>query len=91
MLDGDHVSLLSQGGEHASWGQRSKHKHHFIKTTTPQPTFSLDNVVLIDKLTSLQKHALVGRWYFSDVSNPNMRDWVDKKWKSMLGYMPTVV
>jgi len=51
----------------------------------------LENIFLFDRITSLQKHSLAGRWYFSEIFDPDMRDSVEKKWKSMLGYMLTVV
>jgi len=33
----------------------------------------------------------MGKWHFTNLSEVEMRIWVDTKWKSLLGYMPTVV
>lgn len=88
---GFHVSHASQGGDQVAWGRHSKNKQRSIKMTSPPPTLSLENVVLIDRITSLDKQASVGRWHFADFSDSNMRDWVGKRWKTMLGYMLTVV
>lgn len=47
--------------------------------------------VLIAKVTNLQKRTLVGKWNFTELSEGEMRNWVALKWKSLLGYMPSVV
>ena len=46
--------------------------------------------MLLDKVISLQKYALVGIWYFSDLLEEEMRDWVESKWKTLLDYAPMV-
>lgn len=71
--------------------QHRRFKHRSIKTAPPPSALALDSDILVDRITSLQKCTLVGRRYFSKMEDSKTRKWIDKKWKLMLGYMPTVV
>jgi len=53
-----------KGGEYEA--PRRKKKQHPIKTIPPPSTCKLDSFFLVDRITSLQKRALVGQWYFPD-------------------------
>lgn len=75
--DVSHSPPMSEGGGHALHGQRSKHRS--IKSIPPPLALTLDSVVLLDRITSLQKWRLVGRWYFSDMEDSEMHNWVEKK------------
>lgn len=33
----------------------------------------------------------MGKWYFAEIEEAEMRNWVATKWKSLLGYIPTLV
>jgi len=72
-------------------GRKGGRKHPPIKISTPVPILSFGHDVLLDHITSLQKRALVGRWYFSEIDEVEMRQWLAKKWKILVGYVPTVV
>lgn len=89
--DSLHATPDLHGVDHAEIGQSTQCQQHSIKITSPTPALVFGHDVLIDHITSLQKRDLVGRWHFADLSEAEMRIWVDTKWKPMLGYMPTVV
>jgi len=91
MSDGDHVSLDLQGGTHVGIERRSSNRHRSIKTTTPPSELVFDNEKLINHISSLHKRAFVGQWNFLELSDFEMRISVDKQWKSLLGYMSTIV
>lgn len=78
-----HALPIPQGGTHAIHGRRSKNRS--IKTITPPPELALDNATLFDHITSLQKWALVGRWYFSKMGDSKMRNWVKRNGNRCLG------
>lgn len=84
--DGRHATLASHEARHVGGDKRGRHKHHAIKITTLTPFLSFGHDVLIDRVISLQKRALVGKWHFVELGEGEMRNWVETKWKLLLGY-----
>jgi len=42
--------------------------------------------MLLDRVISIQKSTFVGRWYFFDLLEEDVRDWASFKWKYILSY-----
>lgn len=93
------AGLLPQNNLECKKGgkRRGGRKQRPIKITAPETILyfgndvllSFGNDVLLDRITSLQKWALVGRWYFLEIQEAEMmRQWLVKKWKIMLGMSP---
>lgn len=70
--------------------QRRK-KQQPLKTIPPPSACNLDNAFLADRITSLQKRALLGRWHFPDMGDSQMHLWLGKQWNHLLGYIPKFV
>ena len=50
----------------------------------------LDYDDLCIRVVSLQRRAIVCRWVFPDCEDFDSASWVNKKWKSIIGYSPIV-
>lgn len=68
LIDGRHDSHDSQGAHHGGGDKCGSHKQHSIKITTSTPFLYFGHDVLIDRVTSLQKRALVAKWHFVEVA-----------------------
>jgi len=80
ILSGGHIVPGSHGVLHNDKGRRSWHQPRSIKITAPMPVLYFGH-----------KRVLVGKWHFVELSEVEMRHWVETKWRPLLGYMPTKV
>ena len=81
LADGGHASYDCHRACYDGGVRCGSKKHHAIKITTLGPFLSFSHDVLINKVSSLQKRALVGKWHFVEVGEGEMRSWVETKWK----------
>lgn len=81
--------LTPKGGDFTSLPKR-KHNRP-IKSSPPPEAINLDGPLLLDRISSLQKRALVGRWHFPSMDESQFRSWIMAKWAPLLGYSPTIV
>lgn len=72
-------------------GLQHRRNKWVVHITTSMLILIFGHDVLIDYVHSVQKRALVGRWDCTEIMEGNMHYWVEMKWKTLLGYMPTVV
>lgn len=53
-------------------------------------TLSFSHDVLWERVSRLQKRALVGKWIFAELSEHDMQNWVKITWEPILGYAPQI-
>jgi len=61
-----------------------------IKSGPPPKAISVNNAFLTERIDSLQKFALVGKWHFPLLKDPELRKWLSDKWSPILGYTPII-
>lgn len=84
--------ILNQGKlEDGSCYQSRSGKQRPTKTSYPPSAVHLDSSFLLDRIVSLQKHALVGRWHFPSMEDGQFRIWIGDNWNALLGYIPKIV
>lgn len=79
----------SRGGNSVSLPKR---KHNRPVKASPLPNaINLDGPLLLDRISSLQKRALVGRWHFPSMEETQFRNWIMARWTPLLVYSPSIV
>jgi len=53
--------------------RRGGKKHHTININALAPILSFGHDVLLERVTSLHKRAIVGKWYFVEIEESEMR------------------
>lgn len=61
-----------------------------IKTGPPPKAISVNNAFLTERIDSLQKLALVGKWHFPLMKDSETRQWLSDQWSPILGYTPII-
>lgn len=92
---GSHASLQQKNGPLPSrvhHGQgRNRYKQNVpVKTVPPPKAVSVSGSSLTERIESLRKHALVGKWYFPEMNEEEMRNWISTTWIPIIGYAPII-
>lgn len=89
------VSLPSQHRDpplfasHSHMLRRNKNKAP-VKTVPPPKAVTVSGPSLAERIESLQKNALVRKWYFPELDEADMRTWISKTWTPIIGYTPII-
>lgn len=70
---------------------RSRHRHSGpVKTAPPLKAVSVNGSSLVNRIDSLTKFSLVGKWYFPEMNEDEMRRWITSTWGPLIGYTPII-
>lgn len=61
-----------------------------VKTDPPPKAICLDGATLTERIYSLKKLSLVGKWQFPEMDDQDMRKWLMDKWAPLIGYTPII-
>lgn len=77
------TSSKSKGYVH---GRHPRKPRESVKTIPPPKVASVTCSSLSQRIDSLQKHSLVGKWYFPEMNEESMRKWITGSWSPLIGY-----
>lgn len=65
-------------------------QHKPAKTSHSPQALRIDIAQLNERIDSLQKKALIGKWHFPEMSDSDMRNWLANFWKPVIGYVSVI-
>jgi len=84
----DNITGTDITRSHRRRARRKERKSILPNYETKFLNFGYD--VLRNRVSSLQKRALIGKWIFSESSKFDMKKWAKKVWEPLLGYSTNV-
>lgn len=90
------LAHLKIGVDLSRKGRSQVHAQHFnksrnpVKTVPPPKAISMVSATLTERIDSLQKWGLIGKWHFSEMAEEDMRKWLANKWTPLIGYIPVI-
>lgn len=82
--------IFSKGDIDQGKGDRFKKTWNPIKTIPPPKAVSVSSATLSARIDNLQNITLIGKWYFPEMSEDEMRLWLSSKWLPLIGYTPII-